>query len=172
MGRSADDAVRPIGELAALDPTADALAAAIDAAAPAGVRRALQGTSWLGHPLHPLLTDLPIGFWTSAFVLDLVGGAGSRDASRQLVAWGVVSALPTAAAGLADWPGLDRRGRRIGLVHAAANGMGTLCYGLSWWARRRGHQRAGVVWGLAGATAATVGGSLGGYLVFGAEDPG
>ena len=68
------------------------------------------GHGWLGHPLHPLLTDLPIGFWTSAFVLDLVGGPGSRDASRQLVAWGVVSAVPTAAAGLADWPGLDRAG--------------------------------------------------------------
>ena len=51
---------------------------------------ALSGT-WLGHPLHPLLTDLPIGFWTSAFTLDLLGGKSTRRAATQLVAWGVLT---------------------------------------------------------------------------------
>ena len=80
----------------------------------------LSGT-WLGHPLHPLLTDLPIGFWTSAFTLDLLGGRDARRAATRLVAWGVLSALPTAASGAADWGDTTGPDRRIGLVHAAAN---------------------------------------------------
>ena len=47
------------------------------------VRRTLRG-SWLGHPLHPLLTDLPIGFWTSGSLLDVVGGIGARRAATAL----------------------------------------------------------------------------------------
>ena len=50
---------------------------------------------WLGHALHPALPDLPIGFWTSAFVLDLVG---ARTSARLLNAFGCVSALGTAEA--------------------------------------------------------------------------
>ena len=62
----------------------------------------LSGT-WIGHPLHPILTDLPIGSWTSAFVLDLVGGRRSRKAAQSLVGLGVLAAVPTALTGLADW---------------------------------------------------------------------
>ena len=38
----------------------------------------LSGT-WLGHPLHPALSDLPIGFWTSSFVLDLAVGGDAEQ---------------------------------------------------------------------------------------------
>jgi nitrite reductase/ring-hydroxylating ferredoxin subunit/uncharacterized membrane protein len=124
----------------------------------------LSGT-WLGHPLHPLLTDLPIGFWTSAFVLDLVGGRRSRRAATQLVAWGVLSALPTAASGAADWGDTTGPARRIGLVHAAANTTALAFFAASWWSRVRGRHVRGVALGLAGATAATVGGHLGGHLL-------
>jgi nitrite reductase/ring-hydroxylating ferredoxin subunit/uncharacterized membrane protein len=124
----------------------------------------LSGT-WLGHPLHPLLTDLPIGFWTSAFTLDLVGGRRSRRAATQLVAWGVVAAVPTAVSGAADWGDTTGPARRIGLVHAAANTTALACYAASWWSRVRGRHARGVVLGLVGATAATVGGYLGGHLL-------
>jgi nitrite reductase/ring-hydroxylating ferredoxin subunit/uncharacterized membrane protein len=124
----------------------------------------LSGT-WLGHPLHPLLTDLPIGFWTSAFMLDLLGGKRSRRASTQLVAWGVMSAVPTAVTGAADWGDTIGPGRRIGLVHAAANSTALVCYTASWWSRVRGRHARGVALGLVGATAATVGGYLGGHLL-------
>src|SRR5437764_1331628 len=67
-------------------PAGDAVRQALDRQP---VKDALSGT-WLGHPLHPLLTDLPIGFWTSAFTLDLVGGRRSRRAATQLVGWGVL----------------------------------------------------------------------------------
>jgi nitrite reductase/ring-hydroxylating ferredoxin subunit/uncharacterized membrane protein len=124
----------------------------------------LSGT-WLGHPLHPALTDLPIGFWTSAFVLDLVGGRRARRAATQLVAWGVVSAVPTALSGASDWGDTTGVERRVGLVHAVSNSTALVFYAASWWARVRGRHRRGVVLGLAGATAATVGGYLGGHLV-------
>lgn len=124
----------------------------------------LSGT-WLGHPLHPLLTDLPIGFWTSAFTLDLVGGRSTRRAATQLVAWGVVSAVPTVISGASDWGDTTSGERRVGLVHAVANTTALACYTASWWARVRGRHARGVALGLVGATAATVGGYLGGHLL-------
>jgi uncharacterized membrane protein len=124
----------------------------------------LRGT-WLGHPLHPVLTDLPIGFWTSAMVLDVVGGAGAAKSARSMVGWGVVSAVPTAAAGAVDWRDTRDGDRRIGLVHAALNVAAIGCYVGSWFARRRNRGR-GIALGFAGATAATAAAFFGGELVF------
>jgi uncharacterized membrane protein len=134
-------------------------------AAVVNLKQVLSG-AWLGHALHPALTDLPIGFWTSAWTLDLVGGERSRDAARLLVGLGLLSAAPTAATGLSDL--LDTYGpaRRIGLVHAACNTLAVASYAASWLARRDGRHRRGVAWGMAGAAAATAGGWLGGHLVF------
>jgi nitrite reductase/ring-hydroxylating ferredoxin subunit/uncharacterized membrane protein len=143
------------------DPTADAVRHALDRQP---LKDVLSGT-WIGHPLHPLLTDLPIGFWTSAFTLDLVGGRSTRRAATQLVGWGVLSAVPTALAGAADWGDTTGPARRVGLVHAAANTTALACYAASWWSRVRGRHARGVALGLAGATAATVGGYLGGHLL-------
>jgi len=150
-----------------LDTPADALQDKVRRAIPAGrFKDALSGT-WLGHPLHPMLTDLPIGFWTSAWVLDIVGPRRYRDAARMLVGLGVLSALPAAASGAADWSDTTGGSRRVGVVHAAANGSAVALYLGSWWARRRGRHARGVMLGMAGAAAATVGGYLGGHLVQG-----
>jgi nitrite reductase/ring-hydroxylating ferredoxin subunit/uncharacterized membrane protein len=129
------------------------------------VKDALSGT-WLGHPLHPMLTDLPIGSWTSAFVLDLIGGKRARPAADKLVGFGVLAALPTAAAGLSDWADTIGEERRIGTVHAGANVAALSLYSLSWLARRRGRRATGVTLGFLGAGAATVGGYLGAHLVY------
>lgn len=141
------------------------------------VRRSLESTGagpalrgdWLGHPVHPLLTDLPIGFWTSAWVLDF-GGARARRAADALIAAGLVSVAPTALAGLADWAERDRRDRRLGLAHLAANVTATWLYAASLANRWRGHRIRGVALSWAGASAATVGGYLGGHLAFGTVD--
>src|SRR5690606_19186764 len=75
---------------------------------------------WLGHALHPLMTDIPIGCWSSASVLDLIGGRAARPAARRLVGLGVLAALPTAATGLVELASVeDRRLRRVGAVHAS-----------------------------------------------------
>ena len=158
-------------EIGALDAVAAPLSRAVAAAVgPDGrVKAALSG-EWLGHAAHPLFTDLPIGFWTSAWVLDIVGGRASRDAARRLVGWGVASAVPTIVTGASDWSGAATRNhaaRRVGLVHAVANATAVACYSASWLARRRGRQARGVWWGMAGAAAATVGGHLGGHLAYG-----
>lgn len=150
----------------ALDDVVRPLQGVVDRLLPRGeVKDALHGV-WLGHPLHPMLTDLPIGFWTSAFVLDLVGGRSSRRAADALVGLGVLSALPTAVAGAADWSALNDSDKRSGVVHAMANLTATTLYAWSYLARRRGRRATGVALGLAGATAATVGGYLGGHLSF------
>jgi nitrite reductase/ring-hydroxylating ferredoxin subunit/uncharacterized membrane protein len=129
------------------------------------VKDALSGV-WMTHPLHPLLTDLPIGFWTSAFMLDLVGGKRGRPAADRLLGLGILAAVPTAAAGLSDWSDTIGEERRIGTVHALANGVALGFYGWSWVARHRGRRGKGVVLGLLGATAASAGGYLGGHLVY------
>jgi nitrite reductase/ring-hydroxylating ferredoxin subunit/uncharacterized membrane protein len=129
------------------------------------IKDVLSGT-WLGHPLHPMLTDLPIGFWTSSFMLDLVGGKRSAAASQRLIGLGILSAVPTAAAGLADWSDTFGEERRIGAVHAVANVAALSLYAWSWMARRAGRRGAGVTLGLLGATAASAGGYLGGHLVY------
>src|SRR3954452_4192110 len=89
-----------IGAAAALDGPAEAVAKWVRGAVPRGpVKDTLSGTP-LGHALHPFLTDIPIGTWTSATLLDLIGGRASRPAARRLVATGVLASLPTAATGL------------------------------------------------------------------------
>ncbi|WP_110181071.1 DUF2231 domain-containing protein [Nocardioides solisilvae] len=128
-----------------------------------GRRRLLQG-DWLGHAIHPLMTDVPIGMWTSATVLDLVGGERSRPAAELLVAGGLAASLPTALAGWAEWHRSGRSEKRVGVVHAFSNVAAIGLYGASLAARRRGSHLTGVALGLAGSTAMGVGGYLGGHL--------
>jgi nitrite reductase/ring-hydroxylating ferredoxin subunit/uncharacterized membrane protein len=157
--------VEQLGEQSALDGVANALREAIaERIGPGPLKDALSGT-WLGHPVHPMLTDLPIGFWTSAFTLDLLGGRRSRRAATRLIGWGVLAAVPAAATGASDWSDTTGANRRVGLVHAAANTTALLCYGASWLQRKRGRHWRGVALGLAGATAVTVGAYLGGHLL-------
>jgi hemerythrin superfamily protein/uncharacterized membrane protein len=127
------------------------------------VEAALRG-DWFGHALHPLLTDFPLGAWSSASLLDLFGGRRSRPAATGLVAFGLAMTVPTAATGVAEWKAVGPASRRVGLVHAAANGTATWLYALSLVARLRGKHRRGVVFGLAGGAVATLGGYLGGHL--------
>jgi nitrite reductase/ring-hydroxylating ferredoxin subunit/uncharacterized membrane protein len=156
-------------EAAALDGPAEAVAGAVRGAIPRGpVKDLLSGTP-LGHAIHPLLTDLPIGTWTAAALLDVLGGRDSRPAAERLVAIGVLAAAPTAATGLNDWadttPASDSV-RRIGAVHAVANVAALGLYAASCAARRGGRHGRGVALGLAGLGALTVGGHLGGHLSY------
>ena len=159
-----------IAAIDAFDAPGKAIAKWIRGVLPAGggVKDVISGT-WMGHTLHPLLTDIPIGAWTSATLLDLLGGRESRPAAQKLVGLGLAAAAPTAWAGWADWadtePGNDPV-RRVGMAHALANGTAIALYGASLAARRRGAHATGVLFGLAGAGAMTAGGWLGGDLVF------
>jgi len=148
-----------------LDKIAKPVAAKVsDVIGQGALKDALSGT-WLGHPVHPMLTDLPIGFWTSSFMLDVVGGKAGRRASKRLLGLGILSALPTAAAGLSDWSDTLGEERRIGTAHAIGNVAALTLYGLSWRARSKGSWGKGVALGFLGAGAASAGGYLGGHLV-------
>ena len=128
---------------------------------------ALRGR-WLGHALHPMLTDLPIGCWTSAALLDVVGGKRSRSATQRLIGLGLLTVPLTAASGAVDWRDADdARVRRVGLVHAAANITATLLYISSWRHRRRGAHLRGVLFGMTGGAVASIAGHLGGHMSFG-----
>jgi uncharacterized membrane protein len=175
---SADGA--PALQTAALDLAdqgfADAIGSAFGSVAsafPAAMAAALRG-EWFGHPVHPALTDFPLGCWTSASLLDLVGGRAARPAATRLVALGLLGAPVAAAAGLADWEPIDpereRRARRVGATHAAANVAATVCYLVSWRARRRNRHALGVTTALAGAAITLYSGYLGGELVFGVPE--
>ena len=88
----------------------DAVAAAIDPLAKkvsaGALGRVLRG-DWLGHALHPALTDLPIGCWLAAGVLDVVGGRRSRPAATRLLGLGLLAVPPTVASGLAEFGTTD-----------------------------------------------------------------
>jgi len=161
-------AVEQLEQLADLDPLVDQLYEALPTALKEGPIRRLVGGAPLGHALHPLLTDLPIGFWTSSFVLDLVPSRRTDRIATVFVALGLAAAVPTVVTGLSDWSALKARpDQRVGLVHAAANASAIGLYGLSLAARLRGRRKTGVALGLLGATSATVGGHLGGHLAIG-----
>ena len=151
---------------AALDGVAGAVQRNVQAnLRPGELKDALSGT-WLGHPLHPLLILLPLGCWTSASFLDLAGGRGSQEAADRLVAAGVVTALPTAAAGASDWSDTAGGERRVGIVHAFANSAGVACFTASWVARKRGRRATGVALGMVGHAFVGLGGYLGGHLTY------
>src|ERR1700759_3956468 len=91
---------------------------------PQAVKDALHGT-WLGHPVHPVLVQVPIGAWTSAGVLDVL--PPMRPAAALLIGTGIATSLPAAASGAADWSEQELGVRRLGAIHATAN---TLALGL------------------------------------------
>jgi len=160
------DVAKRLGTIATLDRVTRPAARAVKRVIPHGpVKDALSG-AWLGHPLHPLLTDVPIGCFTSAGLLDLVPSSGTNQAADLLVALGLLSALPTAAAGAADWSDTYGSDQRVGVVHALSNLTGLALYAASLAARRRGRRGRATLLGFAGMTSMTVGGYLGGYMSF------
>jgi nitrite reductase/ring-hydroxylating ferredoxin subunit/uncharacterized membrane protein len=151
----------------ALDQVAEPLARAVEGAVSPGsaLSEALSGTD-LGHPLHPPLTDVVIGAWTSAVVLDLVGGKRGRAAADRLIVLGLLAAMPTVATGLNDWSTLYGGTRRVGIVHGGTNLVAVGLFGTSWVARKRGRRLVGKTLALAGYGAVTFTGFLGGHLSF------
>ena len=91
---------------------------------------------------------------------------GQEEAADALVGLGVLTAVPTAVAGFSDWRHTAGAERRVGLMHVVANNVATSAYAASWFARRAGRRKMGVVLSLVGATAVSVGGWMGGHLSY------
>lgn len=118
----------------------------------------------LGHALHPLMTDAPLGLWMSAATLDLVGGESAQPHADRLLGLGVVAALPTSLTGLADWAVSGRRTQRVGAAHAVLNSAALVLYAGSWALRRRGARATGVAASLAATGLIGASGYLGGHM--------
>lgn len=129
------------------------------------LRDFLHGT-WLGHPVHPMITDIPIGALVLATVLDIVGQSG---AATWAIGIGYVSMLAAAVAGYADYIDLGGAGKRIGSLHATSMLIAAVLYFVSlgarigWWPM--GGNTPALLAGL-GLVFLVVGGYLGGDLVF------
>jgi uncharacterized membrane protein len=147
-----------------LDRPAGMLERLADAALPSPRARSLLRGEQLGHALHPLLTDFPLGAWMSTSLLDLFGGRRARTAATGLLSFGVAAAVPTVLAGLAEWQATSGAARRVGVVHAAVNAAALSLYSSSLMARLIGRRTWAVALSVAGGMVATIGGYLGGHL--------
>ena len=127
---------------------------------PGKLRDVLHGV-WLGHPLHPMLVQVPVGAWLSASVLDFA--RGDERTARLLVATGLIAAVPAALAGTADWSEQHEQQMRVGIVHAAGNVIALGLYGASLAPRDPRLSRALRLTGLAAVSAS---GLLGGHVSF------
>lgn len=147
---------------------------AFKAAGPAGreVKNLLHGT-WLGHPLHPALTDVPLGAWTAALALDAMESiSGRRElgaGADAAIAVGLVGAAGAAVTGLTDWSETSGRARRIGLLHGLLNAGATALYTTSLVLRRKKKRSAGMGFAMLGYAVSGVSAYLGGHLVFGEQ---
>ncbi|MGN6032528.1 MAG: Rieske 2Fe-2S domain-containing protein [Thermomicrobiales bacterium] len=131
---------------------------------PTPLKNALYGT-WLGHPLHPAVTDVPLGLWSASALLDAAGMERGADITLKA---GTLGAVAAAATGVAQWHDLqnDEGPRRLGTLHATLNGGATVLYGLSWVLRDNGSRRAGVLASIAGLGLAGLAASMGGDLSY------
>ncbi|WP_242916425.1 Rieske 2Fe-2S domain-containing protein [Pontibacter liquoris] len=128
---------------------------------------------WLGHPLHPAITDVPVGAWTTAAVLDgleLLGKEAYKPGADAAIAVGLAGAVGAAVTGLTDWTGTTSESRRIGLMHGLLNAGATALYATSLILRRRKKSRgAAISLAMLGYGVVSAGAYLGGHLVFGKQ---
>jgi nitrite reductase/ring-hydroxylating ferredoxin subunit/uncharacterized membrane protein len=153
-------------------PLSQAVRGAYESAGTAGqqVKNAMHGV-WLGHPLHPVFTDLPLGAWTTGLVLDAVASV-NRDpamarAADTAIAVGLAGAAGAAVTGLTDWSETSGRARRTGLVHGLLNIAATTLYATAYILRKNGSRSSGQTCALAGYGIAIGAAWFGGDLVYG-----
>jgi nitrite reductase/ring-hydroxylating ferredoxin subunit/uncharacterized membrane protein len=133
------------------------------------LRNFLNGT-WLGEPLHVVLTDIPIGAWTAAMIFDglsLIRSdhefAWAADAS---IAIGLAGAACSAASGVTDWSDVDPPARRTGLVHGLLNITATTLFATSLILRKKRARAAGRFSAAFGYAVMAYAAHLGGKMVY------
>lgn len=157
------------------DAVDEALTHALDAAEEAGgaqgqaVKNALHGT-WLGHPLHPAITDLPVGAWTTAMAMDMIDTVRGTDelarGAEAAIGIGLIGAIGAAATGTADWSDTSGEARKIGVVHGVMNASAAALYSASWLLRKQGQVGLGRAVSTVGFGLVMASAWLGGHLVY------
>lgn len=126
----------------------------------------LHGT-WLGHPLHPALTDVVVGAWTIGSLLNLLPrGNGDGKTARKLIGLGILGAIPTALAGVADYSTITKRAVSTGAAHGLLNTAALASYALAYSASRGGARRSSRVYSTIGLGLLAFSAWLGGKLVY------
>jgi len=152
------------------EPLSRAVRGAYDAGGDAGlqVKNAMHGV-WLGHPLHPVFTDLPIGAWTASLAIDACanGDQGMRRAATLAMGVGLLGAAASAATGLTDWSETGGRARREGLLHGLLNIAATALTAVAYVQRVTSHRDRGRACAWAGYAIALGAAYFGGDLVYG-----
>ena len=163
----AESVIHALERSKGLDAVGQALGSAFSKVVQPGPMKDLLSGTWMGHAAHPMLTDVTIGSWTSALMLDLFGGRAARPGADALVGVGVLAALPTAVTGLSDLADLGTEHERaLGSAHAIGNLTAVALYGASYLARRSGSRLTGFALSMAGAAVMTGAAFLGGHLSF------
>jgi nitrite reductase/ring-hydroxylating ferredoxin subunit/uncharacterized membrane protein len=165
---------RIVGRIGFLEPLGEAVHQWVDKLVVAGgpqadaAKQFLNGV-WLEHPLHPALTDIPIGAWSATAVLDLADGAAGGELGRGadvLLGIGCAGGVAAAISGLSDWQDKYGHERDLATAHGLLNSSALLLMSTSLALRVRGARRPAVGLSLMGLGLATAGAYLGGDLVY------
>ncbi len=152
------------------DTGAELIHNAFTAAGPAGqtAKNALHGV-WLGHPLHPAMTDVPVGSWTVATALDLLeirGDSQYRAGADAAVMLGLLSSIPVALTGMTDWSDTHGKPQRVGALHGILNVGAAVLYAASYAARKSEKRGLGRLLGFLGYGVLLSSAYLGGELSY------
>jgi nitrite reductase/ring-hydroxylating ferredoxin subunit/uncharacterized membrane protein len=164
---------RIVDALPWLDAVAERVQPKVREAVEAGgtpVRNALDGTP-IEIPLHPALTDVPVGSWTAALVFDgldaTTGSRAMRNAADATLVVGVFGGVAAAVTGLSDWRYLSGGSRRMGTAHGLLNAVGLALNTASLGLRAAGRRNAGRLAFLIGYSISGMAAHLGGELSYG-----
>jgi uncharacterized membrane protein len=132
-------------------------------------RNFLNGT-WMGEPLHAVLTDVPVGAWTVAMVFDAMDLIYDRKRFAQgceiSIAIGLLGAAGAAVTGATDWSDVDPPARRLGLIHGLLNLSGAALFATSLFCRKQKSKDLGRIAGVLGYAVMAYAAHLGGKLVY------
>jgi nitrite reductase/ring-hydroxylating ferredoxin subunit/uncharacterized membrane protein len=133
------------------------------------IRNILNGT-WLGEPLHVVLTDVPVGAWTVAMAFDaleiLCDRREVRRACEISIGLGLLGAAGAAVTGMADWSDVDPPARRLGLIHGLLNLSGIALFATSLFLRKKKSREMGRIASILGYAVMGYAAHLGGKLVY------
>ncbi len=132
------------------------------------VKNLLNGTV-LGHPLHPVLTDIPVGAWSVTALLDIFEMSGRTDvafAADAALVFGLLGGVGAIVTGYADWTDTDKEPRTLGMAHAMLNAGAFTAYCGSLLLRRSGRRPTGIALSMLGYAVSGFSAYLGGELAF------
>jgi nitrite reductase/ring-hydroxylating ferredoxin subunit/uncharacterized membrane protein len=133
------------------------------------IRNFLNGT-WLGEPLHVVLTDVPVGAWTVAMAFDALGLVSDRRefalACETSMGIGLLGAAGAAVTGMTDWSDVDPPARRLGLLHGLLNLSGAALFATSLFLRKKKSREIARILSVLGYAVMSYAAHLGGKLVY------